>query len=207
MFLAKLKPQEVREPDGTVRYMVDENAAEETRLLRQSAARDLSDRARDRPPRRRTRRAARRAEAEVGSAGSAYMTAAAESKPAPAPARASTESRRHVLQPVRLGAEQLGSAADSAATMTKPVSPPAAKAAAPAPTPKPAARPQPAATAAAQPKPQPAAQAQEPTQTAQAAPAPTPARPIGGERREPDERRGADRSDRQLRSALGRDRA
>ena len=26
-FLAKLKPQEVREPDGTVRYVVDENAA------------------------------------------------------------------------------------------------------------------------------------------------------------------------------------
>ncbi len=29
MFLAKLKPQEVREPDGTVRYMVDSNAAKQ----------------------------------------------------------------------------------------------------------------------------------------------------------------------------------
>ena len=46
MFLAKLKPQEVREPDGTVRYMVDENAAKQARLLRQSAVRDLSDRTR-----------------------------------------------------------------------------------------------------------------------------------------------------------------
>jgi hypothetical protein len=57
---------------------------------------------------------------------------------------------------------------------TKPVSPPAAKAAAPTPTPKPAVRPQSAATAAVQPKPHPAQVKDE--ETAQAAPAPTPAR-------------------------------
>jgi hypothetical protein len=96
------------------------------------------------------------------------MMAAAESKPAPTPARASSESGGVLSGLFASAGKWFGSDDD------KPVSRPAARVAAPAPTPKPAARPHPAPAVAAQPKP--AAQPKEAEQTAPAAPAPTPAR-------------------------------
>ena len=156
-FLAKLKPQEVREPDGTVRYMVDENAKKrlgsyvnppfETFPTEETTAAVTS---------------APRAAPQQKS-GSTYMMAAAESKPAPAPQRASSESGGMFSGLFASAGRWLGN------EDVKPTSPPAVKAAAPAP--KPAPRPQPAA---AHPKPAPHPNA--PEQTAQAAPAPTPAR-------------------------------
>jgi murein L,D-transpeptidase YafK len=166
-FLAKLKPQEIREADGTVRYVVDENAAKrlgsyvnppfETYPTEPDATGTAANASGPRAA----------PKAKTGT----YMMAAAESKPAPTPARASPESGG-VLSGLFASAGRLfGSDRED----SKPVSsPPAAKVAARTPTPKPAARPHPAPAVAGQPKP--AGQPQEAEQTVQAAPAPTPAR-------------------------------
>ena len=159
MFLAKLKPQEIREPDGTVRYMVDENAKKKLGSYvnppfeTYPAEPETTATAASVP-------ASRGAPKQTGGSGSVYMTAAAESKPAPAPA--SSQSGGMFSGLVASAGRWFGSDRED----TKPVSSPAAKAATPAP--KPAARPQPAATAAAHPKAQPPAPAQG-EQTAQAA--------------------------------------
>lgn len=175
MFLAKLKPQEVREPDGTVRYMVDEGAAKKLGSYVNPPIETYPTE----PDTTATARAAPKQKSGPATSGT-YMVAAAESKPAPTPARASSESggmfsslfastsdsrSDGVFGRVKTSVGRLFGSDDD-----KPVSPPAAKAAVP--TPKPAARPQPAPTAA-QAKPA----ATEPEQTAQAAQAaPTPAR-------------------------------
>ena len=64
MFLAKLKPQEVREPDGTVRYMVDENAAKQLGSYVNPPFETYPTEPR-RPPLRQCAGSARRAETEV----------------------------------------------------------------------------------------------------------------------------------------------
>jgi hypothetical protein len=164
MFLAKLKPQEIREPDGTVRYMVDENAKK--RLG--SYVNPPFETYPSEPETTATAQPA--AKQKPAPASSSYMLAAAESKPAPAPTRASSETGgmfSSLFASTKSSVGRLFGGDDE-----KPVSPPAVKAAAP--SPKPAPRPQPTATAAAQPKP--TAQTQEGEQTAQAAPAPTPTR-------------------------------
>ena len=163
-FLAKLKPQEIREADGTVRYMVDENAKKKLGSYVNPPFETYPDEPNTPAP------APSGAKQKPAPASSSYMVAAAESKPAPAPARASGESGgmfSSLFASTKSSVGRLFGGEDD-----KPVSPPAAKAAAP--TPKPAARPQPSATAAAQPKQ--ATQTQEAEQTAQATPAPTPAR-------------------------------
>ena len=169
MFLAKLKPQEVREPDGTVRYMIDESAKKK---LGSYVNPPIETYPSEEPTGTANAPVPRAApKPKTGAPSSAYMTAAAESKPAPAPARA-TESGgmfSSLFASTRSSVGRLFSGDEE-----KPVSPPAAKAAAP--TPKPAARPQPTTTAATHPRPRPAAPVQETEQIAQAAPAPTPAR-------------------------------
>jgi hypothetical protein len=172
-FLAKLKPQEIREPDGTVRYVVDESAAKRLgsyvnpplesypdasptgTTLAASSAKPKPD---------------QKAEPQKGAA---YMTAAAESRPAPQPpARASlfasaSESRSEGGLFGKMKSFFVGD--DEKPTPTASVG-----AAKPAPTSRPAPKP---AQTAAHPKPQPAsaaqpAQAQQPAQTVQAEPAP-----------------------------------
>jgi murein L,D-transpeptidase YafK len=160
IFLAKLKPQEVREPDGTIRYMVDENAKKQLGSYVNPPFETFpaEDATAAKQPGRGTPKQQQKA------APSTYMTAASDSKAAPPPPpRASNESGG-MFSGLFASAGRLFSSEDN-----KPSSPPAAKAAAPAPAPRPAPRPQP--TAAVQPK-----QAPEPEQAAQAAPAPTPAR-------------------------------
>jgi murein L,D-transpeptidase YafK len=161
MFLAKLKPQEVREPDGTVRYMIDENAKKklgsyvnppfETFPTEETTSAVASGPASRAAPSQKS--------------GSAYMMAAAESKPAPAPARASSESGGMFSGLFASAGRWLGN------DDPRPASPPA-KAAAPVPAPKPATRPHPTATATAAPHPksQPAEQA-APTAAAATPPA------------------------------------
>ncbi len=141
--------------DGTVRYMIDENA-------RKKLGSYVNPPIETYPTEEATATAATPASraAPAQKSGSTYMAAAAESKPAPAPQRASSESGGMFSGLFASAGRWFGSE-DS-----KPVSPPAAKAAAPTPTPKPAARPQPSATAAAHPRPQPA------EQSASATPAP-----------------------------------
>src|SRR4051812_14909675 len=174
-FLAKLKPQEIREPDGTVRYMVDENAAKK---LGSYVNPPPETHPVDTEPTGTAVASASRAapKGKTEPSGSTYGGATAESKPAPAPAKASSESgsmlsslfgstpdsrNDGVLGRMKTSVGRLFGGEDN-----KPVSPPAAKAATP--TLKPAARPHPAPAVA---KPQPAAQP-EPEQTAQAAPTP-----------------------------------
>src|SRR5204862_5482843 len=86
MFLAKLKPQEIREADGTVRYMVDSTAAKQLGTyvnppIETYPTDEASGTAANAP----VPRAAPKAKT---GAPNAYMMAAAESKPAPAPPRA-----------------------------------------------------------------------------------------------------------------------
>src|SRR5205085_10798625 len=165
MFLAKLKPQEVREPDGTVRYMVDENAAKKLGsyvnppIETYPTAPETTATAANVPVSR---------GAPKSKAGSTYMMAAAESKPAPAAQRASSDSSGMFSGLFASAGRWFGSERED----SKPVSPPAAKAATP--SPKPPARPQPATTAAAHPK---AAQPAAPAQGEQTAQAATPAPP------------------------------
>ncbi len=164
-FLAKLKPQEVREPDGTVRYMVDENAKKKLGSYVNPPI-EIHPTEPDT-----TATATGCAEAEIcsGCAQQHHHDGGGGIEAGPGPGAHIERVRRDVLQPVRIDASPRSGGCS--ATMRKPVSPPAAKAAAPTPTPKPAARPQPTTTVAAHPKP--GAQPQEPEQTA---PAPTPAR-------------------------------
>jgi murein L,D-transpeptidase YafK len=164
-YLAKLKPTEVREADGTVRYMVDESAKKKLGSYVNPPFETYPDESNTTAT---APSGAKQKSAPAASSG--YMVAAAESKPAPAPARASNESGGMFSSLFASTKSSVGRLFGG--DEDKPVSPPAAKAAAPAP--KPAPRPQPSATAVAQPKP--AAQTQEPEPTAQAAPAPTPAR-------------------------------
>src|SRR5436190_709321 len=150
MFLAKLKPQEMREPDGTVRYVVDENAAKK---LGTYVNPPLETHPVDTEPTGTAVATAPRAAPKGKSepTGSTYAVATAESKPAPAPAKASSESGSML-------SSLFGSTPDSRSDGVfgrmktsvgrifggednKPVSPPAAKASTPTPG-KPATRPQ-----------------------------------------------------------------
>jgi hypothetical protein len=159
-FLAKLKPQEVREVDGTVRYVVDESAAKK---LGTYVNPPLETEPVDSEPTG-TAVASRAAPQGKSGPGSVYMTAASGSKPAPAPARtayASTSESGGFFGKVKsFFVSDDEKPASSAPVASAPPKKPAAK---------PAPKPHPAAAAA---KPQPEAE-----QTAQAAPAPTPARP------------------------------
>jgi murein L,D-transpeptidase YafK len=165
-FLAKLKAQEIREPDGTVRYMVDENAAKklgsyvnppiETYPVDTDAGATTASNV----P---VPRAAPKAKT------GAYQMAAADSKPA-APPRASNESGGMFSSLFGSTVGKLFGDDD------KPAAP--ARTAAVTPTPKPVARPRVTPVVATHPKPA-APQDQEveqaPTPPA-AVPAPTPAR-------------------------------
>jgi murein L,D-transpeptidase YafK/outer membrane biosynthesis protein TonB len=180
-FLAKLRPQEVRESDGTVRYVVDPAAAKalgsyvnpplETSPI-ESETTGTAVASASRPVPKQQQKSA-----PAGSA--SYSVASAESRPAPAPPSkpesggmfsslfASTADSR--------SEGMFGRVSNSVGRLfgsdDKPAPAPAAKPAAPAP--KPVARPQPAP--AAQPKPQPQQAAQEPVEPVVQA-APTPAR-------------------------------
>ena len=140
-FLAKLKPQEVREPDGTIRYMVDENAKKKLGSYVVPPFETF--------PTEEATPAATKQKAAPQQKSGTYMTAAAESKPAPAPPppRASSESGGMFSGLFASAGRWLGGEDN------KPVSPPAAKAAAPAPAPRPAPRPQPAPAAAREARP------------------------------------------------------
>src|SRR2546423_7160766 len=137
MFLAKLKPQEIREPDGTVRYVVDESAAKKLGSYVNPPIETYPTE---------PERTATAANAPVSHGapkakpGSTYMVAAVESKPAPGSARASSESGGMFSGLFASAGRWFGNERED----SKPVSPPAAKAAAP--TPKPAARPPSTAT-------------------------------------------------------------
>jgi murein L,D-transpeptidase YafK len=180
-FIAKLRPQEVRESDGTVRYVVDPAAAKalgsyvnppfetspvETEATGTTAVASASPRP-----------AAKSQQKSAPAGGASYSVASAESRPAPAPSKpesggmfsnlfsSTADSRSEgVLGRVSTSVGRLFGSDD------KPVSPPAA-AAKPAPTPRPVARPQPAQVA--QPKPQPQQAAQEPQQAEPATSTPT----------------------------------
>jgi len=160
-FLAKLKPQEVREPDGTVRYMVDENAAKK---LGSYVNPPLETQPVDSEPTGTAVASAPPAAAKPQAGGSTYMTAATGSKPAPAPTRTAYAS----------SAESGGFFGKVKSFFVGDEEKPASSARVASAPPKPAPKTKPHAAPAAA-KPQPAAQS-EPAQTAQAAPAPTPAR-------------------------------
>ena len=163
-FLAKLKPQEVREVDGTIRYVVDENAAKK---LGSYVNPPLETHPVDTEPTGTllaTGPVRGAPKGKIEPTGSTYLAASAESKPAPAPARtayASSSESGGLFGKVK----SFFTGDDEKARSSAP-----AASAAPKPAPKP--KPHPAQAAA---KPQPAAKS-EPEQTAQAAPAPTPAR-------------------------------
>jgi murein L,D-transpeptidase YafK len=157
-FLAKLKPQEVRETDGTIRYVVDENAAKRLGSYVNPPLETHPDT---------TGTAVAAKPAPAATSGSSFMTAAADSKPAPAPSRTSYAASESGI----FGKMKSFFVGDD----EKPAPAPSATA-------KPASKPAPRATPvqqAAAPKPAtqpPSAPAKEPEQTAQAIPATTPAR-------------------------------
>jgi murein L,D-transpeptidase YafK len=159
-FLAKLKPQEVRELDGTIRYVVDKNAASKLGSYVNPPLETYPDEASGTAV-----ASAPAAKQKQDSKGATFATASAESKPAPAPARTA-------YAPTSDGGFFGKMKSFFTGDDEKPV-PSASVAAKPAP--KPAPRPQ---TAAKQPgpAPQPAPQAQDPAPAAQVAPSPTPAR-------------------------------
>jgi murein L,D-transpeptidase YafK len=174
-FLAKLKPQEVREPDGTVRYVVDEGAAKRLGSYVNPPLETFPDASPTGTTAVAANAATPKPDQKQDQKGATYMTAAAESRPAPQPpARASlfasaADSRSEGGLFGKMKSFFVGD--DEKPTPSAPVT--TAK-----PAPKPPARPQPA-QAAANPKPQstPAAQsAQGADQTAQAAPSPSPTR-------------------------------
>src|SRR5256714_7599664 len=136
MFLAKLKPQEIREPDGTVRYMVDENAAKKLGSYVNPPIETY-------PTEPETTATAANAPVSRGAAkpkpGSSYMMAAAESKPAPAPQRASSDSGGMFSGLFASAGRWFGNEREA----SKPVSPPAPKAGTATPTPRPAPPPRP----------------------------------------------------------------
>ncbi len=165
-FLAKLKPQEIREPDGTVRYMVDEKAAKK---LGSYVNPPLETHPVDTEPTGTAVASAKGATPQTKGQSNVYMTAAAESKPAPAPSQArALNDSGGALSGLWQSAKGWFGSDDKNDT---PVSPSAAKAAKAA-NPAPRAKTQPAPAAA---KTQPPAKP-EPEQTAQVTPAPTPAR-------------------------------
>jgi murein L,D-transpeptidase YafK len=90
-FLAKLRPQEVREPDGTVRYVVDETAAKRLGAYVNPPLETEPDAVPAGPSAVAANAPAKPAPAtKQDQKGATYMTAASESRPAPAPpARAS----------------------------------------------------------------------------------------------------------------------
>ena len=159
-FLAKLKPQEVRELDGTIRYVVDKNAASKLGSYVNPPLETYPDEASG------TAVASAPAAKQNQKGGASYATASAESKPAPAPTKtayAPTSSDGGFFGKMK----SFFTGDDDKPVPSAPVT--AAK-----PAPKPAPRPQ---SAAKQPQPaqQPAAQA-DPAPAAQVAPSPTPAR-------------------------------
>src|SRR4051812_36671206 len=167
-FLAKLKPQEVRETDGTIRYVVDENAAKK---LGTYVNPPLETHPVDTEPTGTAVAsvAPSRAATKSQSTGSGYMMAASESKPAPAPARTAYASTSSDSGGLFGKVKSFFTGDDEKPASSVPV------ASAPKPSPKTAPKPHTAPAASVQTKPQPAAQP-APEQTAQAAPAPTSAR-------------------------------
>jgi len=159
-FLAKLKPQEVREADGTVRYVVDENAAKRLGSYVNPPLETMPDAM---PTGTTAVAAATPAKpAPAAQKGATYMTASAESKPAPTPpGRASLFASSN---DGRSGGGLFGTMKsffvgdDEKPTPAAPV--PAAKAA-----PKPA-HPRPAQAAAVRPKPQASPAQQQATEQA-----------------------------------------
>jgi murein L,D-transpeptidase YafK len=182
-FLAKLRPQEVREPDGTVRYVVDPAAAKalgsyvNPPLETSPTEPESTGTAVASAP-----RAAPKQQQKSAPGGANYAVASAESRPAPAPpARPESGGMFSSLFASTADSRSegvFGRVSNSVGRLFgsdgKPAPAPAAKPAAPAP--KPVARPQPAP----QPRPQPQQAAQEPQSAPQAEPvvqaAPTPAR-------------------------------
>ena len=186
-FLAKLKPQEVREPDGTIRYVVDENAAKklgtyvnppfETHPVDSEPTGTAVASAQGTAPQ--TRRASR----------APTSTAAAESKPAPAPAQAVPMSTAAVAARC-LGlwqsAKGLFGSDDRTTSRCRPRRRQAAASDA-------RRRRRVRSTAPHRRRSRsPPAQVQSPSRPLQAAPSTDPRAPIGGERLEPDERGDAD---------------
>ena len=138
-FLAKLKPQEVREVDGTVRYVVDENAEKK---LGTYVNPPLETHPVDSESTGTAVASAKGTAPPTKGQSSTYMTAASESKPAPAPSQAralSDGGGGGALSGLWQSAKGWFGSDDKD---NKPVSPPAAKAAASTPAAK--ARPQPA---------------------------------------------------------------
>jgi hypothetical protein len=182
-FLAKLKPQEVREPDGSVRYVVDENASKK---LGSYVNPPIETYPTDDTPTG-TAVAARGGAAKQpqkpAPAATTYMTASAESRPAPAPGRAPAESSGGLSSLFASTNDSrsegvFGRMKNSVGRLFGDDDKPAAPAPRPAaalPPPKPAATPQTAPAAAhAKPQSQPQEQAQEaPAPAAQAAQTPT----------------------------------
>jgi hypothetical protein len=173
-FLAKLKPQEVREADGTVRYVVDKNAASQLGSYVNPPLETYPDAAPTGTAIAATAPATPAPKAKQDQkGGSTYVTAASDSRATPAPSSASSlfattaDSRSEGV----FGRMKTSMGRWFGGDEEKPVPSAPAAAAKPAPAPKPAARPQ--ATAAKQ---QPAQQAQDAEPPAQAASAPTPAR-------------------------------
>lgn len=171
-FLAKLKPQEVRESDGTIRYVVDKNAASKLGSYVNPPLETYPDETGGTAV-----ASAAAAKQKQDTKGATYTTASAVSKPAPAPTKtayAPTASDDSIFSRMKSSVGRFFGGDDD-----KPVpSAPAAAAKTTAPAPKPAPRPQTAAKQtqpAQQPVPQAAPPAQEPV-AAQPAPSPTPAR-------------------------------
>jgi hypothetical protein len=181
-FLAKLKPQEVREADGTVRYVVDESASKKlgSYVNPPIETYPTDDTTGTAVAGAQTRGGAKQPQKPAPGA-TTYMTAAAESRPAPAPARAPAESsgglsslfastndsrQEGVFGRMKTSVGRLFGDDDKPAAAA-----PAQKPVAALPPPKPAARPQ-SASAAASAKPQPQEQ-ETPAPSAQAAQTPT----------------------------------
>lgn len=182
-FLAKLKPQEVREADGTVRYVVDESASKKLGSYVNPPIETYPTE--DTPTgtavaSAQTRASAAKQPQKPAPAAATYMTASAESRPAPAPvARASAESSSGLSSLFASTNDSrsegvFGRMKNSVGRLFGDDEKPAAQAPAPRPVaalppPKAAAKPQ-TAPAATHAKPQ-----SQPQEQAQEAPAPAPA--------------------------------
>jgi murein L,D-transpeptidase YafK len=189
-FLAKLRPQEVREADGTVRYVVDPAAAKalgsyvnpplETSPTEETTGTAVASTAPKAAPKQQPK--------ATPAGGANYAVASAESKPAPAPARtepsgggfsslfASTSDSRGegVFGRMKTSVGRLFGSDDDKPTAPAAVAKPAAAAPKPVARPAPVAQPKHApapapAAAEAQPAPQPEQTAQAPTTQRQSA--------------------------------------
>jgi hypothetical protein len=187
-FMAKLKPTEVREADGTIRYVVDENASKKLGSYVNPPLETYPDgngstgtavAAASPAP----RAAPTVTPAPKTAAASTYVVAAADSRAAPPPPPKLASESGMFSSLFSTGNDGRSNSDGVLGRMKTSVGrifgtddePKPAAAAKAAPVPKPAARPAPPAVQAkAQPKPQPASQ--EPQQSANAAPAETPAR-------------------------------